>query len=154
MPNLKAEYDSMFANKSEVLERGREQAALTIPSVVIADGSTINDPMLTPYQNIGSDGVSNMKSNLLTTLFPPIPWFRFSPSAEVRTNILIDDDMLSLFSNWLYARELLVQSQIDSHNHRVKQATAIGHQLIVGDSLTKLMKDYLQKTHLMSKDNR
>jgi len=137
----------MFAAKSEVLERAREHAALTVPSVVIDIGSTINDPMLQSYQNIGSDGVSNLRSHLLTALFPPIPWFRFVPSAKVRTNVLIDDEMFAMFENWLYARELLVASQVDAHNHRVKQAVAIGHQLIVGDSLVRLMKDYRLKNY-------
>ena len=64
-------YSSLDRARGEVLERGREAAKLTIPSVLPPDGATENTKLATPFQAVGARTTNNLSNKLLLTLFPP-----------------------------------------------------------------------------------
>src|SRR5687768_1361704 len=83
--SLKSRYAKLETDRLPYLQRARECAELTIPSLLPPQGSTGSTRLPTPYQSLGARGVNNLASKLLLTLLPPnSPFFRYS----------IDDYML------------------------------------------------------------
>ena len=59
------------------LERARDAAKLTIPTLVPPEGHTHTTKYFTPFQGVGARGVNNLASKLLLALLPPnSPFFR------------------------------------------------------------------------------
>jgi hypothetical protein len=70
-------YAQLEADRDAFLQRARDAAELTIPSLVPAEGHTGHSQFITPFQSVGSRGVNNLASKLLLTLMPPnSPFFR------------------------------------------------------------------------------
>lgn len=77
---LKAEYDRMANDRSDILDRAIECAELTIPSLLTDVDHKESDTLTTPYQSLGSRSVNNLASKLLLALLPPnTPFFKFVP---------------------------------------------------------------------------
>jgi hypothetical protein len=72
-------FEQLDRQRSDILKRGREAAALTVPHLMPPQGHTSKSELPTPFQSIGARGVRNLASKLLLTLFPPHqPFFRYS----------------------------------------------------------------------------
>ena len=70
-------YAQLESARDAFLQRAREAALLTIPTLVPPDGHNGSTEYDTPYQSVGSRGVNNLASKLLLTLLPPnSPFFR------------------------------------------------------------------------------
>ena len=81
----KARFKKLDADRSTVLDRARECAKLTIPSVVPDSGHSETAALETPYQAVGSRLVNNLSSKLLLSLLPPnTSFFRILPAPEVK----------------------------------------------------------------------
>jgi hypothetical protein len=80
-----AVYDREAVRRDLVLERAREVAQVTIPSLVPPLGYQEGDKLYTPHQSFGARGVNNISSRLLLTLMPPDrPLFKHEiPSALI-----------------------------------------------------------------------
>lgn len=65
------------STRSAYLRRGRNCAAVTIPSILPPEGASGDTELPTPYQDIGARGLNNMAAKLLQVLFPANqPFFR------------------------------------------------------------------------------
>lgn len=72
-------YAKLEGLRNPYLERAREAAKLTIPSLIPPEGGSGSTRFKTPYQGLGARGVNNLSSKLLLALFPPnSPFFRLS----------------------------------------------------------------------------
>ena len=72
-------YSQLEAERDTFLERGREAARLTIPTLLPDEGHSSSSIYATPYQGIGARGVNNLASKLLLALLPPnSPFFRLT----------------------------------------------------------------------------
>ena len=70
-------YAKCEAQRSSYLDRGRDSARLTIPTIMPDSGRTSHTRFPTPYQSVGARGVNNLASALLLSLLPPnAPFFR------------------------------------------------------------------------------
>lgn len=79
MKSAKALYEELAEDRRPFLDRARDAASLTIPSLVPREGHTKESRIVTPWQSIGSRGVNNLASKLLLTLLPPnTPFFRLT----------------------------------------------------------------------------
>ena len=75
---LASEYESMKNDRQPYLDKAREAAKYTLPSLLKDDNG---DVMVyeTPNQSIGADGVNNLASKVTLTMLPPNqPFFKFS----------------------------------------------------------------------------
>ena len=76
---IEGRYNHYARDRELFLERGRDCAQFTIPTLIPDEGHTSTSRFNTPYQGIGARGVNNLASKLLLTLLPPnAPFFRFS----------------------------------------------------------------------------
>ena len=76
---LKGLYEQGFSKRESYLNRARECAKLTIPTLLKDQGSNWATTFQTPFQSIGARGVNHLASKLLLTLLPPnSPFFRLT----------------------------------------------------------------------------
>jgi len=72
-------YSQLEGERDTFLERGRDAAKLTIPTLLPDEGHSSVSIYATPYQGIGARGVNNLASKLLLALLPPnSPFFRLT----------------------------------------------------------------------------
>ncbi|MEM9725118.1 MAG: portal protein, partial [Pseudomonadota bacterium] len=70
---------ALEAARRPFLERGREAAKLTTPSLLPPDGHSGLSSLPTPYQGVGARGVNTLANKLLLAQFPPnTPFFRLT----------------------------------------------------------------------------
>jgi len=64
-------YTALESARQPFLDRGRECAKLTIPSLLPDDGASGTTRFTTPEQSLGARGLNNVSAKLLMALFPP-----------------------------------------------------------------------------------
>jgi len=133
-PSVKAgdRYRKLEQNRSQYVDRGRECAVLTIPSVLPASGFSASSKLPTPYQSLGARGVRTLASKLLLSLFPGVPFF----------NYRVDDHTLSELGAKrgeieaaLASRERAVATELDTCVFRPAAFVALVHLLVTGNAL-------------------
>ncbi|QOV06112.1 portal protein [Rhizobium phage Pasto] len=67
----KARYQSLEADRRPYLDRGRQCAKLTIPSLLPDEGANGSTQFSTPEQSLGARGLNVVAAKLLMALFPP-----------------------------------------------------------------------------------
>ena len=76
---LKSMYEQGYSEREAYLNRARECAKVTIPTLLKEQGSNWSSTFKTPFQGIGARGVNHLASKLLLTLLPPnSPFFRLT----------------------------------------------------------------------------
>jgi len=68
---VKEYYESGCSEREPYLRRARDVASLTLPALMPPDGWAAGQTLGTPFQSMGSRGVSSLASKLLLALFPP-----------------------------------------------------------------------------------
>ena len=77
--SIQSQYNKLEMNREVYLQRARDCAKLTIPTLFPDKGSNEATEYQTPYQSVGARGVMNLASKLMLALFPPhAPFFRLS----------------------------------------------------------------------------
>ena len=64
---IEGRYNQYARDRELFLERGRDCAQFTIPTLIPDEGHTSTSRFSTPYQGIGARGVNNLASKLLLT---------------------------------------------------------------------------------------
>lgn len=78
--SLKTRWSKLDSDRTTVIDRAKQCAELTIPSLLVDTTHTEESRLDTPYQSLGARAVNNLASKLLLSLFPPnAPFFRFVP---------------------------------------------------------------------------
>lgn len=63
-------YQKLESDRYTYLQRARDAARLTIPTLFVDEGHTPASELPTPYQSVGARGVNNLSSALLLSLLP------------------------------------------------------------------------------------
>ena len=66
--NIESQYEKLSINRETYLERARESSELTIPHLFPPSGANEATTYPTPYQSVGSRGVTNLASVSYTHL--------------------------------------------------------------------------------------
>lgn len=130
-------YKQLETARTQYLERARDAALLTIPTLMPPAGHGSSTKYTTPFQAMGARGVNNLAAKLLLALLPPNqPFFR----------LLVDDYMLERMTGRPGMRgevekalnkiERSVQTEVEANAVRVtgfeafKQLVACGNVLL------------------------
>ena len=133
-------YSQLESERDTFLERGREAAKLTIPTLMPEEGHSSSSIYATPYQGIGARGVNNLASKLLLALLPPnSPFFR----------LIIDDFDLQEIAGenrgqveeGLARIERAAMSEIEAKAIRVPTFEALKLLIVTGNALVYLPKE-------------
>jgi len=144
--DLRGKYTNLEDRRRPFLERGREVAALTMPYLLTREGHSSGfSDFPTPYQSVGAEGVSNLASKLLLSLFPPnAPFFRLKPdeyaleqlseslgSANEATQTRILDEI----EQSLISTENAVMLAVEQKALRVTIFECLKHLIVTGNGL-------------------
>ena len=130
---LKSRYDVLTKDRNVFLDRAREAAKLTLPSLIPPEGANSSTEYETPWQSIGSRGVNNLASKILLALFPPSsPFFRMG----------IDEPTLAALGakkseaeKQLAAFERVIMSDIEDSRTRASLFQSAKHLIVAGNAL-------------------
>jgi hypothetical protein len=132
-------YDDLGSLRTPFLDRGRDAAKLTIPSLLPPDGHNPTSRLPTPYQGIGARGLNNLASKLLLALLPPnSPFFRFVINDFDLEALTQQEGMRAEVEEGLNRVERSVMSEIETGAIRVSAFEALKQLIVSGNSLIYL----------------
>ena len=136
--NLKGMYESAFAEREAYLNRARDCAKLTIPSLIRDQGSNWATVFNTPFQSIGARGVNHLASKLLLTLLPPnSPFFRLTID-DFDIAELVGSDQRGAVEEGFAKIERSAMNEIETEAYRVPVFEALKHLITTGNCLLYL----------------
>ena len=143
--SIQSQYNKLELNRETYLERARDCAKLTIPTLFPDKGNNEATEYRTPYQSIGARGVMNLASKLMLALFPPqAPFFRLDVDDLVYRQIQGDPQQKATIEQGLAKIEKAVMDSIERNNDRVAVYEALKHLSVSGNALLKLTDDGLR----------
>lgn len=129
-------YEALTTTRAPYLDRARECAKVTIPSLMPPQGATGTTRLPTPFQSIGARGVNNLASKLLLALLPPnAPFFRLritDPETEAEAEA---QGATSVLEKALSLIEQRVMEDVETSGDRVKVFEAKKQLLVSGNVL-------------------
>lgn len=132
-------YAKYETSRKPFLDRARECAELTIPSLLPKDGHSNASRLPTPWQGIGARGVNNLASKLLLALLPPnAPFFRLSIDDFTLEKLTQQEGMRAKVEEGLNRIERSVMNEIESNAIRVGGFEALKQLLVTGNVLVYL----------------
>jgi len=135
-------YAKLETSRRTFLDRARECAELTIPSLLPKDGHSSASRLPTPWQGIGARGVNNLASKLLLALLPPnAPFFRLSIDDFTLEKLTQQEGMRAKVEEGLNRIERSVMNEIETNAIRVGGFEALKQLLVAGNVLVYLPKE-------------
>lgn len=136
-----ARYNHLARLRDPYLQRAREAAQLTIPSLLPEEGHTGAAYLPELYAGLGARLVVNLASHTMNTLMPTgVPFFRFHPNARALAEsgkMEPDKDL----SQMLTQVELLIMREIEGLNWRQPTNLALQHLIVTGNALEQTLPD-------------
>ena len=132
-------YSQLEGERDTFLERGREAARLTIPTLLPDEGHSSSSVYSTPYQGIGARGVNNLASKLLIALLPPnSPFFRLTiDDFDLQA---IAGDNRGQVEEGLARIERAAMQEIEGRAIRVPSFEALKLLIVTGNALVYMPK--------------
>jgi hypothetical protein len=135
-------YTALEQARRPFLDRARDAATLTIPSLMPPDGHTGFTKLPTPFQGIGARGVNNLASKLLLALLPPnSPFFRLQVDDFTLEKMTKQKGMRAEVEKAFNMIERSVMGQIEAGAMRVTAFEALKHLINDGNALCFLPDD-------------
>ena len=148
--SIAVQYEKCEIDREPYLEKARQVASLTIPFLYPPKGANEATDYPTPYQSVGSRGVTNLASKLMLALFPPqAPFFRLDIDELVYKQIEGDPQQKATIEQGLAKIEKAVMDSIESNNDRVAVYECLKHLIVSGNCLLKLSEDGI-RTYTLS----
>lgn len=139
MRGLKEQYDQLDAARTAYLNRARDNARLTIPTLMTEEGTSTSESFPTPYQSVGAQGVMNLAAKLLLSLFPPnAPFFRLKVDEMALVEVSAVEGARSEVEEGLATVERAVTTEIETSGFRPVAFEMLQHLLVTGNGLLYL----------------
>ena len=136
MTAIRQRYERLEAARQPFLDRARDAAKLTIPSLLPPDGHSAHSKLYTPFQGIGARGVNNLSSKMLLALLPPnSPFFRLTVDDFKLQELAQEEGARAEVEEALSSIERAVMSEIEASSTRIAAFEAIKHLLVAGNVL-------------------
>lgn len=136
---LASRWSKLDGSRSSILNRKRQCAELTIPSLLPPVGTTETQSLPTPYQGLGARGVNNLASKLLLALFPPnAPFFKMAIDDFTLQELTQEEGQRAKVESALNKIERAVMTEMETNAHRVSMFGALKYLVAIGDSLLYL----------------
>lgn len=142
-----ARYAHLAADKYVYLQRARQCARVTIPYLFPMQGHSSATNYYTPFQDVGSDGLSNLASKLLLVLFPPNePFFRLKLTPKALKAASAEDtdgsqDIRGKLERGLSSAEDKIKDEIETKGGRISAHEAVNQILVAGNALWDVRPD-------------
>jgi hypothetical protein len=127
-------YTELSTQRSPYLTRARDNAKLTIPSLLPPEGSTGSTELVKPYQSMGSQGTNNLAAKLLLALFPPNQsFFRITVPDSALAELGATSELRSQIEEGLAKIEREVHAEVEASSVRSTMAEALKHLIVTGN---------------------
>lgn len=134
-----ARYSQLEQEREPFLQRARDAAKLTIPSLIPPAGHTGHSKLSTPFQGIGARGVNNLASKLLLALLPPnSPFFRLLIDDFTLEELTQREGMRAKVEEALGQVERTIMTEVEASAIRVPAFEAFKHLIVGGNVLLYL----------------
>jgi hypothetical protein len=134
--NAASRYTQLESDRQSFLDRAREAALLTIPSLMVPEGHTSASKLQTPFQGLGARGVNHLGSKLMLALFPPnAPFFKLPLDDKTLSEMTDDEALRSKIEEALNKVERSVVREIEASKMRSGLYEAIKQLIVVGNVL-------------------
>lgn len=135
-------YEKLSGDRDIYLERARDAAKYTIPSLVPESGHGASTKLYTPYQGIGARGVNILASKLLLSLLPPnSPFFAMKLDDFTVTELAQQEGARAKVDEALNKYERAVMTEIENSGMRAPIFEALKHLIVAGNVLMFLPPD-------------
>lgn len=132
-------YENLSSLRTTYLERARDAAKLTIPSLVPSEGHSSSSKFYTPYQGIGARGVNNLASKLLLSLLPPnAPFFAMRLDDFTIQELAQSEGARAKVDEALNKYERAVMTEIENSGMRSPIFEALKQLIVAGNVLLYL----------------
>lgn len=151
-------YNALISFREPFLQRAREAAKLTIPSLLPPANHSAHSKLPTPFQGLGARGVNNLSSKLLLALMPPnSPFFRLTVDDYTLEQMTQQEGMRAEVEEALGKIERAVMYDIESQAIRVSTSEGLKQLLVAGNVLLYLapeggMKVYRLDRYVVRRD--
>lgn len=134
-------YKALMLRRQPFLDRAREAAELTIPSLMPPEGYNGTQKLREPYSGFGARLVVNLSSRIMAALYPTgQKFFRLTVPAWV----LLQSGQEKPDHNTergLTLTEDMIQSEVERRQWRQPTNTAIQHLIVCGNALEQMLPD-------------
>jgi hypothetical protein len=142
--NVAGRFSELHAARSEILERARDMAGLTIPSIFPHNSAQETEELSTPYQSVGARTVNNLANKLLLTLFPvSSPFFKLEVPEAILQQLQDEGNtgVKTQVESKLLEMENIIQSDMEVNAFRTKIFEALRSLVVVGNFLLNIPKE-------------
>lgn len=137
--SLKGEYDRLSSDRSPYLQRARDCAKYTLPTLIPPEGNKGSSKLRHGYSNYGARCVNSLSSKLLLAILPARQaFFRFVIDDAFLQRIG-SEKMRSEVDKALASMESTVQQEIESTATRTPVGEAVKHLLVGGNVLVYVL---------------
>lgn len=144
-------YEYLQSERDTFLQRARDAAELTVPTLMPPEGHTGSTLYKTPYQSVGSRGVNNLASKLLMALLPPnSPFFRLTID-DFDVEEIAGPDARGKVEEALSKIERAAMQEIEARAIRVPVFEALKQLIVSGNALVYLPKDKGMKVYRLDR---
>ena len=132
---LASMYQACFGERESYLQRARDCAKLSIPTLIKDSGDSYSTTYETPFQSIGARGVNHLASKLLLTLLPPnSPFFRLTID-DFDIEKLVGPEQRGPVEEGLAKVERSAMQEVETLALRVPVFEALKHLIVTGNCL-------------------
>lgn len=145
-----ARYEHLKTERDPFLTRARECAEVTVPYVMPPEGADGTTQLPTPFQSVGSRGVTNLTAKLLLVLFPPgSACFRLDVASRLFDQL--DEGARTEFTTALAKVESQVRERMEQKGIRTQLNEALEHLVVAGNFLIQVLPDGALKGHRLDR---
>lgn len=147
----------MEPDRDPFLQRAREAAELTIPSLMPPAGHSGSTKYRQPFQSVGAEGVNNLAAKLLLALFPPgSSFFRLTMDDFVLAALQKANKTEEAFAEAradfevaLAKVERAVVNRMEQKGTRMPLFECFKHLIVCGNGLLQVLDDGGMKLHTL-----
>lgn len=159
VPDAKATYEKYKQERQPYIDRGIENAKLTIPALFPKEGTTGSDKFKQAYQSVGARGINTLSAKLILALFPPNEsFFRLGIDENALAQVGVDPSKKAELDQALMQIELLIRRFLEENQIRITLNEALLQLLVTGNCMvfippdTKGARLYSLKQYVMKRD--
>jgi hypothetical protein len=142
MSNIASRYKKLESDRQPFLTRARENAKLTIPSLIPDEGVSGSTKFDDPYQSVGARGVLGLSAKATQTLMPPNePFFRLDIEEHTLADLSQNPEARAQAEQALTMVERTCSRAIEGAGIRAGFLEAVSHLIVGGNALIFLNSD-------------
>lgn len=142
MSNIAGRYKQLENDRQPFLDRARQNAKLTLPSLIPEEGHSGSSAFVDPYQSVGARGVFGISAKATQTLLPPNePFFRLDIDEHTLAELAQNPEARTAVEDALVAVERTVSRKIESSGIRAAYFEGVTHLVVGGNVLVFIDAD-------------